>query len=184
MAKKEGVAVVAVVEDRQLERFVRKALAALGLDRNKVRIRADYPRSGTGSGKQYVEQAYQKEIVTFRRKCRENRALLLGSEADQQTVAARAQVLDDKIAAVGAPPRNSDERILYWIPKRHVETWGLHLTGSHVDEDTNYHRAGDSIDWAKAGLGFRGEYLEFRKGNASTLPSLNQGCKETDRLKL
>jgi len=180
MVKKTGVTIVAVVEDQQLERFVRRALGALGFDRHEIYVRSNYPKRGSGSGKRYVEQQYRKEIVTLRRKSRENRALLLG----KQTVDARVRVLDKQVEDIGQARRDSGERIVYWIPKRHVETWGLHLTGVSVDEATDYHHRGDSIDWRRAGGGFHAEYLKFRNGAASPLPSLNQAYQETQRLKL
>lgn len=184
MRRKQGMRIVAVVEDRQLERFVRRAFEAFGFDRNNVRVLEDYPKTGKGSGKEYVRDKYRQEIVTFRRKSRENIALVLGTEADEQTVEQRAQALDTHLAAAGASARLPDERVVYWIPRWHVETWGLHLTGNSVDEDTDYHNRGRSIDWREAGQGFRNEYIEFKKGASSTLPSLNRAYEETGRLKL
>lgn len=178
MGKREGIQIVVVVEDQRLERFVRRALHAFGFDRNKVRVLQDYPKRGSGSGKQYVEETYKKEIVTFRRKSRENRALLLGTEADEQTVMARTQSLDAFIS----PPRDAQERILYWIPKWHVETWGLHLTGTTVDEDTNYHRQGGNIDWKLAGETFKAEYDRSKREPVETLDSLKTAYIETQRL--
>lgn len=180
MRRKQGMRIVAIVEDRQLERFVRRALEAFGFDRNTVRVREDYPRGGAGSGKQYVGDKYREEMVTFRRKSRENTGLILGTEADEQTVDERRQVLD----AQAMPARGPDERVVYWIPKRHVETWGLHLTGHPADEDADYHNKGKSIDWRAAGQGFREEYMEFKTGTTSVLPSLNEAYTETRRLKL
>lgn len=182
MGRKQSVGIVAVVEDRQLERFVRRTLEALGFDRNKVRILEDYPKGGGGSGKQYVEGAYQKEIVTFRQKSRENRALLLGSDADEQTVRERAHALDARISEVSQAPRGSDERIVYWILKWHVQTWGLHLTGTKVQEDVPYKNQAKSIAWREAGNEFVHEYQNSRSGNIETLDSLKTAYGETRRL--
>lgn len=184
MGRKEGVRIVAVVEDRQLEGFVRKTLAAFGFDRNKIRVLRDYPKSGSGSGKHYVDQAYRKEIVTLRQKRRENKALLLGTEADEQTVDARIQILDDAVSATGRPRRGENERIVYWIPKRHVETWGLHLTGTLVDEATNYKKEATRVDWSEAGRNFVREYQESKREQIETLDSLRRAYGETGRLNI
>ena len=125
-----------------------------------------------------MEETYRKEIITFLRKSRENRALLLGTEADEQTVLKRTQSLD----AVVSPPRDAQEYILYWISKWHVETWGLHLTGTAVDEDTSYHRQGGDIDWKRAGEVFKAEYDRSIKEPVETLDSLKAAYVETQRL--
>ncbi len=177
MGKKSGVQIVVIVEDQRLEQFARQALKALGFDRNKIRVEPDYPRQGKGSGKQYVDRKCQSEIVILRR-YGGNRALLLGTEADEQTVAQRRQMLDSQ----ANPHREPSERIVYWIPKWHVETWGLHLTGSTVDENTDYHTQGSSIDWKTAGKIFKEEYHAHKQGVLSALQSLNDAYQETGRL--
>ena len=178
MSKKKGVQIVAIVEDRELERFVRKTLKSLGFDKHKVDVRQDYPRGGAGSGKQYVENTYEKEIVTFRQKSRENRGLLIGTDADQQTVAQRIQVLE----ANTNPSRGPLERIVYWIPKWHVETWGLHLNGNEVDEDSNYHSRKQEIDWDQAGVAFTDAYNRSKREAVDTLDSLSKAYTETRRI--
>jgi hypothetical protein len=35
--------------------------------------------------------------------------------------------------------RSDDEAIAFLVPKRHIETWVLCLSGDHVDEETDYH---------------------------------------------
>ncbi len=182
MARKQSVRIVAVVEDRSLDRFVWHTLKSFGFSAGKVDIREDYPRRGAGSGKQYVEDRYCQEIVTFRQKSRENVALLLGTEADEQSVGERTQELDDRIAAAGRPPRHPDERIVYWIPKHHVETWGLHLTGTRVDEVTLYKKEATNVDWPEAGRNFVREYRKSKLGEIETLDSLKQAYRETGRL--
>jgi hypothetical protein len=184
MGKKQAVRIVAVVEDRTLERFVWHTLKAFGFRAGKVDIRSDYPKRGTGSGKQYVDNKYQREAATFRRKSRENIALIIATEADEQTVDYRVQVLDALLAGTNQAPRAVNEHIVYWIPKRHVETWGLHLTGNAVDEDTDYHNRSNDIDWGKAGSGFRKAYSDYGNGKRSALPSLNRAYEETQRLNL
>ncbi len=181
MGRKQGVDIVAIVEDQALARFVFKALKAFGYDRHKIRIRPDYPR-GEGSGKQYVELKYREEIRTFRQKSRENRALLLGTDADEQSVEERVRVLNAQMSKANQEPRGFDERIVYWIPKWHVETWGLHLTGTVVQEDVPYKNRSKSVDWREAGRRFFGEYHKSKSGDIETLDSLKTAYGETRRL--
>ena len=183
MGRKEGVRIVAIVEDQRLERFVRKTLEEFGVDSHKLRIRPDYPKGGHGSGKQFVEKKYREEIVTYRRNADENCALVLATDADEQTVAQRRARLDEQVAAIAQRPRETAEAIVYWIPKWHVETWGLHLTGNRVDENTNYKSEGKDIRWDDAADRFRQEYLESKKPAMTTIPSLEQAYVETRRLR-
>jgi hypothetical protein len=184
MSQKEGVRLVVIVEDKSLERFARKTLKAFGFDSHRVRILPDFPRGGAGSGKRYVEQMIEKEVVTFRQKSRENTGLLLGTEADQQSVEERTRVLDTHIAQANRPARGSAERIVYWIPKWHVETWGLHLTGIQVNEDENYKNEARNVDWKAAAEAFVQEYRRAKDGPIDTLNSLKAAYRETQRLAL
>ncbi len=178
MGKRKEIEVFVIIEDRNLETFVRKTLSAFGINLRKAHISQDYPRGGRGSGKHYVSEKYQAVITTVRRKSRENKALILGTDADEQTVEERAQTLD----ALIAPPRTASERIVYWIPKRHIENWGLHLTGTTVDEKTNYHHQGANIDWKQAGKAFKDEYGRSKRETVETLDSLKTAYVETQRL--
>jgi hypothetical protein len=178
MGKRNAAEVFVIVEDRNLETFVRKTLVVFGINFRKAHISQDYPRGGRGSGKQYVAKKFEEVVVTVRRKSRENKVLLLGTEADEQTVAQRAHVLDSIID----PPRAPQEGIIYWIPKRHVETWGLHLNGNAVDEDTDYHNRGKGIDWKRAGETFKAEYDRSKREIVEALDSLKTAYIETQRL--
>lgn len=182
MARKRGVRITVAVEDHALDRFAWLVLKELGFGNREVYIRSDYPKRGAGSGKQYVEERCREEIVTFRGKRHENVALLLATEADEQTVAERARALDAQAIAAGQPRRGPNERMVYWIPKWHIETWGLHLTGMPVREDAPCKDQADRVDWRRASRGFVAEY-RARKGEIiATLDSLATACDETRRL--
>ncbi len=180
MKRQKGVQVVVIVEDRELERFVRRTLEAFGFNRNKVRVCPDYPKGKSGDAKQYVNKTYEKEIVTFRQKSRENRVLLVGTDADQMTVSQRIQVLETNVN----PVRNSEERIVYWIPRWHVETWGLYFMGNTVDEDTKYKTRAKQIEWKYAGTAFKDEYGRSKREVVETLDSLKTAYAETQRLEI
>ncbi len=73
---------------------------------------------------------------------------------------------------------------LNWIPKWHVETWGLYLTGTgDVDEYTRYKHLAAFIDWRQAGKGFVSEYRQSKQQpSLETLSSLRIAYGETRRL--
>ncbi len=184
MPRKKGMAIVVVVEDRQLGQFTRRTLQALGYELSKVRFRSDYPRGGKGSGKRYVEEQYPREVSTLRRKPGENRAVVIGTDADQQTVKERSRALDNKLSDAIKSSRTSDERVVYWIPKWHVETWGLHLTGTEVQEDRPYKNESLEINWREAGRNFKQEYDRSKTEDIKTLDSLKIAYIETLRLRV
>jgi hypothetical protein len=182
MGKKSGVQFVVLVEDRELERFVVKSLTSLGYARAKIRVRRDYPRGANGSGKHYVNIAYPKEVRTLRGFKMENRALVVGTDADEQTTEERHERLAETLRAAGLEPRGNRETVAHWIPKWHVETWGLHLTGTEVDEHTSYKRRAAEINWKAAARQFAEEFHQTKHGQVKTLPSLLDAYKETGRL--
>ena len=184
--KGKGARVVVVAEDERLRTFARKTLEAFGFARREIYERMDHPKEGAGSGKQYVENKSVEEYKAYRSKSSrgENVALILATDADEQTVPDRAKKLDQQLSAAGLQ-RNANDAVPYWIPKWHVETWGLHLTGMAVDEQTNYKNQSGGIDWRNAPRNFVGEYRKYRQSGAQpfdSLPSLLVAYQETARM--
>lgn len=178
MGRQKGVQGVVIVEDKQLERLVRRTREAFRFNSQKVRVRPDYSKGKSGDARRYVNDTYAKEAFTFRQKGRENRALLVGTEADQVTVSQRKQ----KLESIVDPARSSEERIVYWIPKWHVETWGCHFMGNAVDESAKYKNRAREIDWKQAGAAFENEYDRSNTGAVETFDSLRAAYAETRRL--
>ncbi len=183
--KGKGVRVVVVAEDERLRTFARKTLEAFGFARREIYERVDHPKEGTGSGKQYVEKKSVEEYKAYRSKSSrgENVALILATDADEQTVPDRAKKLDQQLSAAGLQ-RNANDAVPYWIPKWHVETWGLYLTGAaNVNESTKYKHLAASINWRQAGKGFVSEYRQSKQQpSLTTLSSLRMAYGETQRL--
>ena len=183
--KGKGVRVVVVAEDERLRTFARKTLEAFGFARREIYERVDHPKEGTGSGKQYVEKKSVEEYKAYRSKSSrgENVALILATDADEQTVPDRAKKLDEQLSAAGLQ-RNANDAVPYWIPKWHVETWGLYLTGAaNVNESTKYKHLAASINWRQAGKGFVSEYRQSKQQpSLTTLSSLRMAYGETQRL--
>jgi hypothetical protein len=190
---KRGVRIVVIVEDEALDRFARSALGALGFDSRDYRILPEYPKGGLGSGKKWVTDSYVVEVRTLRKKnYQRNIGILVGTDANELTVAARAAQLDAALAEMGLEVRNDLERVAIWIPRWSIETWGVALTGklpSGVREDPGEMECRSlkdepgarSLDWKSAGKAFA-ECYRRRSPKQQPLPSIRKAWEETDRL--
>lgn len=171
-----------LLEDRNLERFARSVLLALGFHREELRVIA-YP-VGKGSAKQWVESQYPGEVRLYRSKANfQNVALLAGTDADEQSVDSRFQRLAQLLQDAQLDPRNEKERIVVWVPKWHIETWILHFMGDTRDEDHNYKHEVKTANYPAITQAFLDEYREFkREKTVDTLASLKTAYHETNRL--
>lgn len=181
MARRRGVRVTVLVEDRALERFAREVLLKLKIDRRD--IRSEVAPAGRGSAKQWVEQRYPIELKTHRSKAHfQQIALLVGTEADEQTVTDRLRHLAFKVTDAGFADRNETERIALWVPKWNVETWILHLSGENVDEQDNYKNEVSGPDYRAVAGAFVDSFRVSPDERSATLPSLEVAFEETRRL--
>ncbi|MGA2797002.1 MAG: hypothetical protein ABSE63_05465 [Thermoguttaceae bacterium] len=182
MARKKGIRIVLLVEDRMLERFARAILVKLGFNSRDFRL-IPYP-VGTNT-KQWVTQQYPIEIKTYRQKVnyQPNIALLVGTEADEQTVIQRNNYLSASLQVADIAPRQVQESIVLWVPKWHVETWILFLSGQNVNEDQSYKHDVNNPDFGLVANKFADKYREFQSdSNINVLPSLKNAFQETMRL--
>lgn len=136
--------IVILCEDKQHWVFARKYLEAKGINKRKMTpvICAD----GQQSGEQFVRERFAEEVRTFRRKQRENRALVLVTDADTHLVAERIEQLEQQLEKVNLPRRGGSERIAIFVPKRNIETWIAFARGETVDEITSYRKLENESD--------------------------------------
>ena len=135
------------------------------------------------NAKQWVTRQYPGKVQLHRRKAAEQVALLVGTDADEQTVQQRRECLDAALNENGLPPQEARERIVLWIPKWHIETWILALLGQNVNEDDNYKHAARDADVPAAAKGFADRFRTFKQdGTIQLLPSLRTAFQETQRL--
>ena len=120
--------VIVLAEDQRHQRFVRYYLYRLGYTHHDIREEA-LP-NGRGSGEQWVRDRYTKAVAAYRAR-HARTALVVAIDADARSVQERLKQLP--------VVRIADDAIAILIPKRHIETWILCLTGEDVDEDTDYH---------------------------------------------
>ena len=134
---------------------------------------------------------YIKEVKAHRSKVRhqENIGLVVGTDADNLTVSARADGLDAALAGAGFPRRQSEEKICLIIPKWNIETWLVHLNGFEVDEDLDDYKNDRSIkdiDYVTIADEFIERYRNWKQGNPAetTPPSMILAFDELKRFGL
>ena len=81
----------------------------------------------------------------------------------------------------GLPVRRRDERIVFWIPKWHIETWIACLLGETVDETRPCKRRVNKPDYGMVAERFV-TYYSAPSDSRPELPSLRVGLEETARL--
>ena len=134
--------------------FIRRFLMNRGWTRYDLYERV--APAGAGSGEQWVRERLPSELKAYRSKCNHLRnGLIAVVDADTSDVADRIGELDRACDGQSVPRRGREERVLFVVPKRNIETWLAYLRGETVDEDTIYgkyefeslcHPDADSLD--------------------------------------
>lgn len=126
-------------EDIQQACFVRRFLTKRGWTRHDLHEEIHPP--GAGSAVQGVQQRFPRELRAYRSQCNHLHCGLIAIiDADNADVADRVRAFDTACHDQGVPPRRPDERVLFVIPKRRIETWLAFLRGETVDETASYPR--------------------------------------------
>ncbi|NQT85879.1 hypothetical protein HQ560_03885 [bacterium] len=184
MARKKGVRITILVEDKEFARFSQAALLALGFSRRELRV-MPYP-VGKGSNKAWVDKQYPGEVRLLRTKAHHQKVgIVVGTDADEMTVDQRVTRLAAALKKENVEARGNAERIVLWVPKWHIETWLLHFAGGAVDENTNYKNKVKKPNYRATAKAFLAQYREY-KGDSTILtqPSLRSAYEETGRLGL
>lgn len=132
--------IIILCEDLQQACFVRRFLMNRGWESHDWHVKNPPPYSG--SAEQWVRQQLPLEMKAYRSKCNKLRiGLVAVIDADSHEVADRVRGFETACDEQGVPPKQPDERVLYVIPKRNIETWLAYLRGElSVDEQTQYPR--------------------------------------------
>jgi hypothetical protein len=127
-------------EDLQQACFVRRFLMNRGWTRHD--LYESIAPAGSGSGEQWVRERLPREMKAYRSKCNHLRnGLVAVIDADSLEVVDRVRGFETACDQQGVASKQSDERVLYVIPKRNIETWLAYLRGApSVDEQTQYPR--------------------------------------------
>jgi hypothetical protein len=135
----DPVHTIILCEDLQLRCFIRRFLLKRGWNARQIREVA-LPDGG-GAGVTWVKEKLPDELKAYRsRSCHAETALIVGCDADDETVPGRIQSLRDACDEVGVPFRQANERIVFVIPKRNIETWLAYLRAESVNEVAAYRK--------------------------------------------
>jgi hypothetical protein len=133
--------------------------------------------SGQGDAKQFVRTQHVAEVAAMRARPHLAAGVISMLDADDASVAARKEELDDALQAAGQGRRQPDERIGVVVPRRNIETWIHSLLGVQVDETTRYPRfRGDERQCAPAAQAFAQRCPNDMRSD--DLPSLRDACAE------
>lgn len=129
--------VTVLCEDSQQACFVRRFLMNRRWTRHDLRFELRPP--GRGSGEQYVRERFPDELKAYRTKANHLRTgLIVVIDADKKSVAQRVGEFEAACKDKAVQPRQKNEKVLYVIPKRNIETWLAYLRGETVDEEENF----------------------------------------------
>jgi hypothetical protein len=172
-----------LAEDTRHQRFVRKYLYRLGYKQHEIEF--EPPPSGKGSGEQWVRLRYARTVLAYRAQTkRVTTALIVLIDADRIGVASRRKQFQDSLREGKVGACSDDEPVVHLVPKRNIETWILCLTGTDVDEETDYHHR-PSID-GQIALAARA-FFEGSRSNTKPpnhwIASLLSAIPEVQRLK-
>lgn len=173
-----GVRIVLLCEDSQTDAFVRRFLRHRNFRSRDIATRP-LP-AGRQSGEQWVREEYPDELRAIRG--RQNAYLIVVTDADTNTTAARRAQLDAACRREGVRQRDDRDPVLVIVPRRNIETWLTYLGGATVDEDTEYlkpKRDGDCV--AQADALFRMCH-EVQRLDEGAPPSLREACEEYPKL--
>jgi len=180
---RRGVRIVFLCEDNEHKQFAYRAFLKLGFHRRELYVTAS--PVGRGAAEQWVREQYPIEVKSQRRRSSSQHAgLLVVLDADRCTVAERANQLADQLARSGQSQRAASERIVHWIPRRHIETWIASLRGRDVDEESDCKSLVKSDDIRPSAESFVRIYRDANSRPADALPSLSLALEETDRLRI
>lgn len=173
-----GVSITLLCEDSQTDAFVRRFLR-----RRNFGSRDIYTRplpAGRQSGEQWVREEYPDELRAIRG--RQNAYLIVVTDADTNTTAARRAQLDAACRREGVRQRDDRDPVLVIVPRRNIETWLTYLGGATVDEDTPYRKLKRESECAIHANNLYRMCHEVQRLDEGAPPSLREACEEYPKL--
>ena len=174
-----GVRIVLLCEDSQTDAFVRRFLKRRNFAGRDIET-LPLP-SGRQSGEQWVRERYPDELKAIRGK--QNAYLIVVTDADADSIAARRAQLNAECDEKQVPRRNDRDPVLVIVPRRNIETWLAYLGGKEVDETTTYPRLKpERLCVTHANELYRMCH-EAKRLDEGAPPSLREACEEYPRLR-
>lgn len=185
MARK-GVRLYLVCEDDEHRRFAYRVFLRLGFHYHELRFFVS--PTGRGAADRWVRQRYPEEVRAHRRRASsQSVGLLVVIDADRQTVEDRHRQLSNELTEAHLPARSSNERIVIWVPKRHIETWVAYLSdkvSQAVNERDDYKKRVRDVDYHPPAECFIQLYRDTENRPPTLLPSLSNAFVELNRMEL
>ncbi|MBD2169331.1 hypothetical protein H6G04_33765 [Calothrix membranacea FACHB-236] len=129
------VQIVILCEDLQQQVFAYHFLKKRGFNIDPKNVTIRMSPKGKGSGEQFVRNRYPAEVKAYRSKNYRSGMLVVLIDADNETVQATLRELDNALIENSQQPRQPNEAIAIFVPKRNIETWIHYLQGENVDEN-------------------------------------------------
>jgi len=132
-----AIQVVILCQDKQHETFCRRFLETFGFElRTVTSIRI---RNRQGAADDWVLRRYPIELAAHRRHgSPTQKTLIVMLDADARSESERRAQLLRACADGNESERGSDERVVFAIPRRTIESWIAYLDDGQVDESKSY----------------------------------------------
>ena len=167
-------------EDVQIRTFINAFLMDQGINARKVNF-CDIP-DGEGCGAAYVRRELPKEVKRLNATNYMRKTLIVCTDADNNTVEERLRTLvrevDDQIQGWD----RINQQIVFWIPKRQVETWISFLKDEKVDEEMQFHHSGKPASCKDVAKRFSSYCQGYEELDCTYLSSLEAAKEEYIRV--
>ena len=168
-------------EDVQMRGFILSFLGAQDIKSQKVRVR-NYP-CGKGCGEAFVRRELPGEVKILHATNYIRKVLIVCSDADNLSVDKRIKLLLQNIENDYIKLDRAIEPIVFWIPKRQIETWIHFLNGESVDEMESFAHDGNRPESCKRVASIFSEYCQgLRDIDCKNIPSLLTAKCEYERV--
>lgn len=168
-------------EDVQMRGFILSFLVAQGINSHKARV-CNYP-GGKGCGEAFVRRELPREVQILHATNYIRKVLIVCSDADTLPVDERLKLLSRDVEKEIKNWNRANEPILFWIPKRQIETWIHFLNGESVDETESFPHDGKTPETCKRVAGIFSEYCQGQIDiDCKDVPSLLTAKHEYERV--
>jgi len=136
-----------------------------------------------GCGEQYVRKKFPEELKKLRAANYNKICLVVAIDADSKTVSQRRKSLDKMCMDAGVTESKADDLVMYFIPKRNIETWITYYSGAAaVNEDKDYgHNRGLESECKRMSQEMAKQFMTG-VGLTNALSSLQAAKHEYDRI--
>lgn len=171
---------IVLAEDMRHYHFVRSWLRTR-FSTSRVEVRPKLSPRGRGAGDQWVREHYPREL-SARRSRRADANVWLVVVIDGDTVGSETR--RSQLAAAAhergvEPAIGPDERVLFVVPCRNIETWFAWAEGESVGETEDYknrYRNAAPTEYGQRAAG------RCHEGEATFPVSVREACKEVHRV--